>query len=135
MGSTAVHIVDWLLWAIMAFSVVYPLVYSLASLLPARKRKCRESKGTTSRFLVLFPAYKEDAVIVHAVETFLQQDYPQDAFCTVVISDHMQPSTNNALSALPVTLLKPVFEKSSKGRALHYAISQLPHDPPRDRSG
>lgn len=125
MDSIVVRVVDWLLWGVIAFSVVYPLLFALASLLPGRKKTRMAGEGTKNRFLVLFPAYKEDAVIVHAVETFLQQDYPKDTYRVAVISDHMQPSTNAALKALPLTLLTPVFQKSTKGQALKYAISTM----------
>ena len=37
----------------------------------------------------------------------------------------MQPETNQALSELPITLLQPTFEKSSKAKAMQYAMSQI----------
>jgi len=38
----------------------------------------------------------------------------------------MSDETNAALSHLPITLLQPVFSKSSKAKAMQYAISSLP---------
>ena len=78
-----------------------------------------------STFLVLYPAYNEDRVIVPSVRTFLGQYYPYNAFHVAVISDHMKPETNQALSELPITLLQPVFEKSSKAKAMQYAMDQI----------
>ena len=131
MGYSMLHLLDWLLWIVMAASVLYALFFALASLLPQRRNKQGEGESPSSgdtHFLVLFPAYKEDAVIVHSVETFLRQDYPAEKYHVVVISDHMQPATNERLSALPITLLTPQFEKSSKAKALQYAMapSNLP---------
>ena len=80
------------------------------------------SQQPTATFLVLFPAYHEDTVIVNSVEAFLRQNYPQEQYQVVVISDHMREETNTRLSALPITLLQPAFEKSSKAKALQYAI-------------
>ena len=40
----------------------------------------------------------------------------------------MQPETNQALSELPITLLQPVFEKSSKAKAMQYAMDQIKED-------
>ena len=71
-----------------------------------------------TKFLILYPAYKEDKVIVNAVEQFLYQDYPSDLYTVAVISDHMQPETNDYLRSLPITLLTPIFEKSSKAKAM-----------------
>ena len=81
-----------------------------------------------TKYIILFPAYKEDKVIFNAVEQFLLQDYPKDLYTVVVISDHMQPETNEKLSKLPVTLLQPTFEKSSKAKAMQFAISYIKDD-------
>ena len=77
------------------------------------------------KFLILYPAYKEDRVIINAVENFLLQDYPKTLYTVTVISDHMQPETNDYLRQLPITLLEPVFEKSSKAKAMQYAINEI----------
>lgn len=141
MGYTLLHIIDWLLWIVLAASTLYILVFALASSLPGRKGSSTLSKkkgeshaqkhdDNTSppleklakSFLILFPAYKEDAVIISSVQSVLQQDYPKELFHVAVISDNMQPATNEQLSQLPITLLQPAFEKSSKAKALQYAI-------------
>ncbi|MBP5339110.1 MAG: glycosyltransferase family 2 protein [Prevotella sp.] len=120
---SAIFAIDVLLWFIMAASVFYVFLFSLASLLP-RRRVSQPSPINSQRFLVLFPAYHEDAVIVNSVGTFLKQDYPTELYHITVISDHMSEETNKRLSALPITLLQPTFEKSSKAKALQYAIQQ-----------
>ena len=133
--QTIIMIIVFLLWIIIAVNVMYVLFFALASLLPKRVpspvlRPCGSKRAEFERtlhpspytFLVLFPAYHEDAVILNSVKTFLQQDYPKDYYQVVVISDHMNPETNEALSQLPITLLQPTFEQSSKAKALQYAI-------------
>ena len=127
---TLVHVIDWVLWAVLAFSVGYALVFALASLLPRRKPLCAATEEPSTRFLVIFPAYAEDAVIVDSVQTFLQQDYPVYLYTVAVVSDHIQPATNQRLQAMPIDLLTPHFEKSSKARALQYAISHSSHPSP-----
>ena len=57
--------------------------------------------------------------------SFLHQDFPKDRYHVVVISDHMSPETNEQLSELPITLLQPTFEQSSKAKALQYAINNF----------
>jgi len=76
-------------------------------------------------YLILYPAYNEDRVIVNSVQNFLAQYYPYDSFHVAVISDHMQPETNEKLAALPITLLLPVFDKSSKAKAMQYAMDHF----------
>ena len=68
-------------------------------------------------------------MILHSVESFLLQDYPQDHYHVVVISDNMSKETNEQLATLPITLLQPTMEKSSKAKALQFATSAISHQP------
>ena len=121
-----IHILDLLLWAFMSISVAYITFYALVSLFSRKGIKTvNVPESPESTFLVLFPAYSEDRVIVGSIKKFLLQNYPQDKYHVAVISDHQQESTERLLSDLPVTLLRPVFEKSSKAKALQYAISEV----------
>ena len=133
-----IHIIDIALWLLMATSVVYILFFALISTL-WKKRVSRLTKYLTGQalamrkkehfsYLILYPAYNEDRVIVNSVHNFLAQYYPYNCFHVVVISDHMQPETNQKLSELPITLLQPVFEKSSKAKAMQYAMDQIKDD-------
>jgi cellulose synthase/poly-beta-1,6-N-acetylglucosamine synthase-like glycosyltransferase len=85
-------------------------------------------KNKMTNFLILYPAYKEDRVIINAVEQFLLQEYPTSHYTVAVISDHMQPETNDILRKMPITLLTPTFEKSSKAKAMQYAINEVQGD-------
>ena len=133
-----IHIIDIALWLLMATSVVYILFFALVSTL-WKKRVSRLTKYLTGQvlamrkkehfsYLILYPAYNEDRVIVNSVQRFLAQYYPYSCFHVTVISDHMQPETNQKLSELPITLLQPVFEKSSKAKAMQYAMNQIKDD-------
>ena len=119
-----IHITEWMLWIFMAPSVLYVAFYALVSLFPSRTAKHQPStlSHQPSSFLILFPAYKEDSVIVHSVRQCLEQTYPKDFYHIGVISDHMQDETNELLRQLPITVYTPQFEKSSKAKALHYAV-------------
>lgn len=126
MSWSYIHILDLLLWAFMTISVAYITFYALVSLFSRNGIKTVDvPESPESTFLVLFPAYSEDRVIVGSVKKFLFQNYPQDKYHVAVISDHQQESTERLLSDLPVTLLRPVFDKSSKAKALQYAISEV----------
>ena len=133
-----IHIIDIALWLLMAASVAYILFFALVSTL-WKKRVSRLTTYLTGQvlamrkkdffsYLILYPAYNEDRVIVNSVQKFLAQYYPYSCFHVVVISDHMQPETNQKLSELPITLLQPVFEKSSKAKAMQYAMDQIKDD-------
>ena len=132
------HIIDIALWLLIALSVAYILFFALVSTL-WKKRVSRLTTYLTGQvlamrkkdfysYLILYPAYNEDRVIVNSVQKFLAQYYPYSCFHVAVISDHMQPETNQKLSELPITLLQPVFEKSSKAKAMQYAMDQIKDD-------
>lgn len=126
----AVHIIDIVLWCIIAFSVgyifFYAITYALGQLLII-KREPTSDDIRQKKYLVIFPAYGEDKVILHTVKSFLLQHYPHDKYSVVVVSDHMLKETNTELSKLPITLLQPQFENSSKAKALQFAIDNI-HD-------
>lgn len=119
----AIHAVDITLWCILAISVGYITFFALASVSRnSGKKAVIPMCDKHNRFLVIFPAYSEDKVILRSVNTFLKQSYPQCLYNVTVVSDHMTAETNCALSQLPITLLMPKFEKSSKAKAMQYAI-------------
>ena len=129
---TVLHSIDMALWVIIAGSVFYVVFFAIISLFYDKEDEVATHAAALSnkqyRFLVLYPAYKEDRVIINAVENFLMQDYPTTHYTVAVISDHMQPETNDYLRQLPITLLEPVFEKSSKAKAMQYAINEVKGD-------
>lgn len=133
-----IHIIDIFLWLLLAASGAYILFFALVSLLwrkpVSRLSSYLESQVLALRaeqsytYLILYPAYNEDRVIVSSVHKFLGQYYPYKGFHVAVISDHMQPETNDKLRELPITLLTPIFEKSSKAKAMQYAMNQIKED-------
>ena len=108
----------------VAFTVAYILFFAIAALfktqaiIPKAKRQ--------SRYIILIPSYKSDKKILETVNTVLGQTYPQRNFDIVVISDHQNEMINMRLAQLPITLLTPNFARSTKVKALQYAILNLP---------
>ena len=129
---SVLHSIDIALWVIIAGSVIYVVFFAIISLFYDKEDHIAAHAAALSnkqcKFLILYPAYKEDRVIIHAVENFLLQDYPKTHYTVAVISDHMHPETNEYLRQLPISLLEPVFEKSSKAKAMQYAINKVKGD-------
>lgn len=136
---TVLHGIDIILWIIIAGSVAYVVFFALISLFYEKEDHLAAQAAALSNkqanFLILYPAYKEDLVIINAVENFLLQDYPSTHYTVVVISDHMLPETNEYLRHMPITLLEPVFEKSSKAKAMQYAIEMVESGKLKTESG
>lgn len=126
---TTIHIAEIILWCIIACSVIYVAFFAIISLFYEKKDDIAIHASALSnrmaKFLILYPAYKEDRVIINAVEQFLLQHYPSDLYKVAVISDHMLPETNEILNNMPIILLTPTFEKSSKAKAMQYAINEV----------
>lgn len=119
-------IIDCFFFIITAFPVAYLLLFSVAS---TRKSRCTYPVcHDKHRFAVMFPAYKEDKVILNSVISFLNQDYPAEAYDVIVISDKMRTDTDRELGMLPIILLKVDFENSSKAKALKFAVDKLDPD-------
>ena len=114
-------LIDWLLFIPLALCVAYLLVYAIAS--KFYRAPLYPEANKQHRIAVFFPAYKEDKVIIDSVRSFLGQDYPKELYDVYVISDHMQDSTNETLSQLPIRLLTATYEDSSKAKALLLAIN------------
>lgn len=118
------YIFDALLFAFIALTVLYFLVFSIASLF-GRKSELMAAKHN-NRFIILIPSYKQDKVIIQTVNSVLGQSYPQRMFDVVVISDHQKELTNMRLAQMPITLLTPDFEQSSKAKSMQFAVLNLP---------
>lgn len=118
------YIIDGLLFIGAAATVLYLFVFAIASIFYKHTDDKKTKKQ--NRFIVLIPAYRADDVILRAVHSILGQTYPQRMFDVVVISDHQQEMTNFKLAQLPVTLLTPDFDNSTKARSLQYAMKNLP---------
>lgn len=121
-----VNIVDSILFVLALFFVLYLLVFAIASL---KKRKIHYPETDNKlKYIVLFPAYKEDNVIVSSVKSFLAQDYPKSHFDVVVISDQLKDETNEQLSQLPIKLLIANYKDSTKAKALIFALDNISKD-------
>lgn len=119
---TVLHTLDILFFILTSVAVLYLLIFAL--LAQRKKPDPYPSAKKQHRVLVLFPAYKEDKIIVESVRSFLGQEYPRELYCVVVISDNMKLETDEALRQLSVEVINAHFENSSKAAALNLAIEQ-----------
>lgn len=116
--------IEIVLYVIISVNVLYLLVFSVASLWK-RPAATDARPAVIRRIAILVPAYGEDRVIMECVEACLKQNYPQDKYEVVVISDHMADETNEILSRLSIRLFIARFESSTKTKALNLALDHL----------
>ena len=125
--TTILYIAEIILYTILAINIGYLLLFALASKFYRRRNYPNTPKH--NKFAVLFPAYKEDKVILPTIQSFLQQDYPAEFYDIIVISDQMQESTNEALCQLPIRLLTADYTDSSKAKAMNLAMKATADTP------
>lgn len=114
---------DAVLFLIFLIPVLYLFLFAIFSL---KKRKDTYPLAKKKyRFAILFPAYKEDGVILETVQSFLQQDYPRELYDIFVISDQMADETNLQLKNLSAIIFKLDSSKSTKTHALQTAIQRI----------
>lgn len=122
-GEYAFMIGDAILFLLFFISVLYLLIFAISSL---KKRKDTYPPARKKyRFAVLFPAYKEDTVIISSVRSFLQQDYPRDQYEIIVISDQMTDATNSSLQELSAKVVVTSEPRSTKTNALRAAVDYI----------
>jgi cellulose synthase/poly-beta-1,6-N-acetylglucosamine synthase-like glycosyltransferase len=118
-------VLEILLLSYFVYVVVYTAFFSAAAhfyrspSLPVHLRY--------SRFCVMIPAYKEDAVIISTTRRAMLQFYPKKYYDIVVIADQLQPATLATLSEIGVKVIEVHFQQSTKVKALNEAFRALPH--------
>jgi len=118
------YIIDGITFFFVALTVLYILVFSIASMFSKQAELVRSKHQ--NRFIVIIPSYKLGTAVIQSVSSILSQTYHQRLFDVIVVSDHEDEIINMKLAQSPITLLTPNFEKSSKAKSLQYAILNLP---------
>lgn len=117
------EIAEWVLFVLIGLSVLYITIFGILSRVIKRKYSYPEANEQES-FLIILPAYAEDKVIIESAKRILEQDYPQDKYKVVVVSDHHSDETNAILNDLPIQNIIASYQDSSKAKALKLAMSK-----------
>jgi cellulose synthase/poly-beta-1,6-N-acetylglucosamine synthase-like glycosyltransferase len=116
------HILNGLYYTVLAylaFATLYYFIFSIAG--KFYREKGKHKNASNSRFLLLIPAYKEDAVIYHTAKAATEHQ-SKSLFDVAVIADSLQKQTLNKLQELNIRLFPVQFQKSTKVKALQYAL-------------
>ncbi len=117
-----IHLFFWILGIYLLFNCAYLGFFALVGLLPLSRSK--QGAKHYRKIAVLFPTYQENEVIIESVKTALKHQY-SGIFEVVVIADGLQPETLVALKALGARVIEVFFEKSTKGKAMQFAMNKL----------
>jgi len=117
-----IDVLFWILGIYLALNCLYLAFFGLVGLFPLRASK--KEAGSYRKIAVLFPTYQENVVIIDSVKTALKHQYHGN-FEIVVIADGLQSETLSNLRELGARVIEVFFEKSTKGKAMQFAINQL----------
>jgi cellulose synthase/poly-beta-1,6-N-acetylglucosamine synthase-like glycosyltransferase len=120
------HLIQIITLVLLGLATLYILIFSFASLF--YKQHPYFANGKIKKIAVLIPGYKEDEVIIEVTKAALQQKYPMNLFDVIVIADSFLQETITELKALPIKLIEVSFDKSTKSKALNYAMATLTRD-------
>lgn len=77
-----------------------------------------------ARIMVLIPAYRDDAIILHTAAEAMSHDYPAGYIDVMVIADSLQPKTLTGLKNLGVAVLE--VSARMKSKSIHAALQAIP---------
>ncbi|GGE67358.1 cellulose synthase/poly-beta-1,6-N-acetylglucosamine synthase-like glycosyltransferase [Pedobacter psychrotolerans] len=119
------NILFWILGIYLLINCLYLAFFAIAGLfsLPKSQKHASEYK----KIALLFPTYRENSVIIESVKSALKHQY-NGLFEVVVISDGLLPQTNAILKEMGANVIEVFFEKSTKGKALRFAMEKLKHN-------
>lgn len=117
-----IHLLLWILAVYLSFNCLYLVIFALAGLFPLAG--VQKYASSYKKIAVLFPTYHADEVIIESVRATLVHDYKGE-FGIVVIADGLMPDTIKQLEVMGAEVIEVFFEKSTKGKALLYAIEKL----------
>lgn len=120
-----IHILLWILGTYLAFNCCYLTFFGLAGLFPLPKSTI--TAISFRKIAILFPTYQENIVIIDSVKTALTHQY-NGYFEVVVIADGLLPETITTLKELGAKVIAVFFAKSTKGKAMDFAMNQLKDD-------
>ncbi len=106
------------------FSAIYLLVMVIASK-NYRLKQNTVDNAANLRFLVVIPAYKEDAVILRTARNTIAQQYPKTDFEVLVIGDGLSADTLYQLRKMDCLLKEVSFEKSTKVKAIQEGLKKI----------
>lgn len=115
--------INYVIWGFMAIVVLYLLFFAIASQL--RYKKLTLPTDKQARIAIIYPVYKEGAIVLQSLQSLLHQTYPRDLYRIVVVADWLSEADLTKLRKLPIELLEVQFQESSKAKALKHAMAHI----------
>ena len=105
------------------FNAIYLFVFALIAFFTRNKKQ--ESNPVRNRFLLLYPAYKGDNVILNSVRECGKLTYDREKFTVCVIADRLKQETVAEIRSMGHTVVEVHFENSTKSKSLNAALDAI----------
>jgi len=92
-------------------SVFYLFFFTLTGIRKIASIKIDTSSVKIFKISILIPAYKEDNVLIAAVDNIIAQIYPKEKLEIVIIADSLKKNILSDLNQRPVSVFKSQFSK------------------------
>lgn len=120
-----IDVVLWVLGIYLLLNCLYLAFFAFCGLFSLPKSKT--TAKNYQKIALLFPTYQENEVILDSTKKALQHQY-LGKFEVVVIADGLQPETIATLKEMGTRVIEVFFEKSTKGKAMQFAMNQLSNE-------
>lgn len=117
------EIVSFLVLIYFLFNTFYISIFSLIGAFS--KKKLSIVNPEKNKFLILFPSYKNDPIIINGLGQFERLNYPRSHFEVFIIGDHLLESTYELFTEKGINFIKLNQEKSTKTKAIQEALKQI----------
>lgn len=121
--SSILYYLELTFLIIFGAQALYSLIFALASLLKHRSPVNPNPQDLKS-FTLLFPAYKEDAIILNSAKQALSLNYPAENLRVIIGSDQMKEETVAKLRSENIDVVVMNFDHSTKSKNL---LAQVEH--------
>lgn len=116
-----IQMTDAVVFLIFAVCVGYLFIFAFKSLGTSKTEYPQASKKY--KFAVLFPAYKENEVILNSIKDFFLQNYPKEKFDVFVIAEMMEEDVNRELENMGAIVLRLKEQHNLKTYAFQFAMN------------
>jgi len=104
-------------------SSFYFFFFSFSGLFSYRFKKNLQPE--MKKYILVFPAFKEDKVIINSIDEALKINYPSNMYEIIVIADQLNTNTINQLLSKKIKLLEVKNQIHTKVNALKETISYI----------
>jgi cellulose synthase/poly-beta-1,6-N-acetylglucosamine synthase-like glycosyltransferase len=108
----------------LSFTSLYLFTIAVACVI--KKPRIALQGPNAARIAILVPCYMEDAIVLDTVANLECQEYPKDRYKIYVIADRLKAETLERLRGTSCEIIEVSFAISTKARALHRALNQVP---------